>query len=811
MRAALARWGDRHGARILAIAFFIPAALLFAPVLYYSLDTPFGLVDDYADWKYSIIFTSPALFLDWVDFTFLGTDVLRYRPFWDFYNAAAWSVFGTTPWLHHLSRWIFHFAAVLMFALAFLRFGRAEGHRTWMLPLVPVTFLVYIWLFFPNSPPSRLSPQEVYTVFFLGMCTLAVALTLTGKGGEGWIRSGGMKYGLFLLGYTGLVLSKEVNLGIALWFLFAYIVHASTGSGKKRKVIGAIPVVFLFAFNVSRSWIASINYDSAISSRSPNNHVVSIFEGMFQTETSLIITVGFALLTSMAVAIAGVRFIRQRTERENIFLLFLIGQASSLYLTFSLLPGNMTLRYWYPMIPVFAILMAFSLKYIMRFSRQLSPWVAVPLPIVLLSFVAFFCAVNYYNFLGQTVLQHSGRNADDSIISEVSHLSGEGEPVYIEGSASGIEQERSLFRYFTEYQPFMRGDDHDMLTWRGWPYVLAISFPPSTNVLRDNSAEDPGHPYYFVALYWDDTILDLLDIHKRVSETEEYAILSHARTLAEFFQRGTPHHSVDDGAPSPEGYGWTIYRIPFGDPRDRAIDSLRGIYVQTISREPDARAAFTIYSLEDRLIYVRERCAPEDTAWMFALHLVPRDRDDLPRGSRRRGFDNLDFRFATYGASFDGRCVAVVPLPDYAIASIRTGQYIPPNDGIWSVEFAPGLAEFLPAAYGQAANSDPVVRSTFDLYFIENQLIYVRERCAPEDTDALFLLHLTPVDTDDLPDERRQYGFDNLDFRFAVRGTSFDGRCVAAVPLPDYPIAGIRTGQYGDEGEIWSVEFAPER
>ena len=31
---------------------------------------------------------------------------------------------------------------------------------------------------------------------------------------------------------------------------------------------------------------------------------------------------------------------------------------------------------------------------------------------------------------------------------------------------------------------------------------------------------------------------------------------------------------------------------------------------------------------------------------------------------------------------------------------------------------------------------------------------------------------------------------------------------MAAIGLPDYPIASIRTGQYDGTGEIWSVEFA---
>ena len=59
-----------------------------------------------------------------------------------------------------------------------------------------------------------------------------------------------------------------------------------------------------------------------------------------------------------------------------------------------------------------------------------------------------------------------------------------------------------------------------------------------------------------------------------------------------------------------------------------------------------------------------------------------------------------------------------------------------------------------------------------------------------------------------MPQERRQFGFDNLDFDFFLRGALFDGKCVATVPLPDYVIASLRTGQFGPQGELWSAEFA---
>ena len=82
----------------------------------------------------------------------------------------------------------------------------------------------------------------------------------------------------------------------------------------------------------------------------------------------------------------------------------------------------------------------------------------------------------------------------------------------------------------------------------------------------------------------------------------------------------------------------------------------------------------------------------------------------------------------------------------------------------------------------------------------------MRETCAAADTAADFFLHIIPEDVADLPPERQAAGFANRDFAFAHRGAPFDGHCLAAVPLPDYPIKEIRTGQYlPGQGEVWSA------
>ncbi len=112
-------------------------------------------------------------------------------------------------------------------------------------------------------------------------------------------------------------------------------------------------------------------------------------------------------------------------------------------------------------------------------------------------------------------------------------------------------------------------------------------------------------------------------------------------------------------------------------------------------------------------------------------------------------------------------------------------------------------------------DSQPAISSDFDVYLSENALVYVKEPCAPADTEAMFFLALYPVDVNALPDHRQPHGFDNLDFEFYWFGGVFDGRCTATVPLPKYAISKISTGQYvpveGGFNHIWEGEIRLEQ
>ena len=146
-----------------------------------------------------------------------------------------------------------------------------------------------------------------------------------------------------------------------------------------------------------------------------------------------------------------------------------------------------------------------------------------------------------------------------------------------------------------------------------------------------------------------------------------------------------------------------------------------------------------------------------------------------------------------------GVCASAIvlprPLPRVRVETTTVGEY---------------LAE-LRAGASAAFNGD------FDMILVDRVLLFMKDACAQGDTEAPFYLHIVPFDLDDLPEHRRQHGYDNLDFKFADRGHWLNGRggrCVAEVPLPNYPVAAVRAGQYVVEGEalrnIWEGELRLE-
>ena len=97
-------------------------------------------------------------------------------------------------------------------------------------------------------------------------------------------------------------------------------------------------------------------------------------------------------------------------------------------------------------------------------------------------------------------------------------------------------------------------------------------------------------------------------------------------------------------------------------------------------------------------------------------------------------------------------------------------------------------------------------RAHYDVYFdaARGALTYARAPCVPADLVARFFLHVVPVDADDLPGDRVRDGYDNRDFNLPEQAL-FDGKCLAAVRLPEYAVDHVRTGQTERKDDVWTA------
>ncbi len=225
---------------------------------------------------------------------------------------------------------------------------------------------------------------------------------------------------------------------------------------------------------------------------------------------------------------------------------------------------------------------------------------------------------------------------------------------------------------------------------------------------------------------------------------------------------------------------------------------------------------FDVYVHQDTLIYFKSSCAAADAQDRFFLHIFADNVADLPAEFKANGFENLDFEFERRGALFRDSCVALMPLPRYEFERIITGQYAISGQDLWKAEVA-GTAGLPYRQAHNAANAGEyggvAARSDFDLY-IDNAaesrtLIYIKEPCAADDTQARFFLHFFADDASDLPADSKPSGFENLDFKFADYGLHWGEICVALRELPRYEYERIRTGQHiGGDAALWQAAVA---
>ena len=290
-----------------------------------------------------------------------------------------------------------------------------------------------------------------------------------------------------------------------------------------------------------------------------------------------------------------------------------------------------------------------------------------------------------------------------------------------------------------------------------------------------------------------DVEVDWVAVEESPDEAEHEDAIQVFRNAFEVYQR---FHT-------PEGEAH-VQKFPTFD-----LEGYRAVYESVTSRRPTVRSGWDVHFYASGLTYISESCSAEDRDLPFFLHAFPEDESDLPRDSQTSGFQNIYFYFDSRVVEFDGICMVSVDLPEYDIASIRTGQ-IKHGVEVWSAYYNFELPDII-AAVNELRQSEREadIKASFDVYLDDGRLIYTKDSCSADDRDLPFFLHVFLADDKDLPDSRKEYGFDNLGFDLMQNGGMHDGRCFAAVDLPEYDIASIRTGQFvRGEGEVWEASIA---
>ena len=228
---------------------------------------------------------------------------------------------------------------------------------------------------------------------------------------------------------------------------------------------------------------------------------------------------------------------------------------------------------------------------------------------------------------------------------------------------------------------------------------------------------------------------------------------------------------------------------------DATGDAYRSLYRQVRAGTPALRGDIDVYRSDTAIVWVKEHCVAGDLHGTMQMTVFAL-QDARPRQTVRAD-----------GVRIGDACLWQAALPDYPIARI-----IFPAIGVLATD---AHLEERRRQYAALVATSAAARSVFDVYWQDGTLVYVKTPCVRADTEAPFFVHIRPEHLGDIRRSRRPHGFEALDFRFGgvdphwhhASGDIFDDVCMATLELPDYPIAGIATGQYARGGaSLWRVD-----
>ncbi|MCX7918589.1 MAG: hypothetical protein N3A72_03055 [bacterium] len=534
--------------------------VLLLPAIYYSLKTPFGLIDDYIDWQVVKLAENASEFAAWVNNTFINLGSGRYRPFLYIYNFFVWFLFGPNPVLHHAFRWVVKLISFYFWIKCLSLFiqtnheqqslhqGKDNVNRCFIRLIksfnIPVLTFSFIFFFFPNNPEARLAPVELHTGLFLAIINYAIAILIVQSNGE---FSSTSRLNLFLIyiSYFGLSIVKEINIILLFIFLLIFIILESNHSSKKY-LFRLLPLILVLLYTFFRVKLAFQGGGYGVPTITLKLLVSNgwwLVRSILLLDTQIILSIAFLLLGLVrlgylrkGIYIWGRIYGKTQTiAKSNTFFLILIIEFIGLYCILCT-SWEQALRYWYPVVPLLAIILAFSTIPIWAHAKNNRRFGMVIVGGVVL-FLFFFLVVNYHNFLYQFLVQYNARTIEKRLLTELDQKLSTGAVVVVKQVE---EYEQKIMLYFNEFLPYYYKRNNPVLI--DWP----------SNYIGVKKI-------YYVSR---EPNLFGLTLETTFTRIEEYPCLTWSGKLAALLQgKKTPYQSIDAGAQPIDGYSWYLYSI----------------------------------------------------------------------------------------------------------------------------------------------------------------------------------------------------------------------------------------------------------
>lgn len=431
-----------------ALAALAYGAILFGTALWLSVGTPFRFIDDYGDWQDVCLF-EPGQFVHWLSRELLSGTSERWRPGFTLWNAIAWTLFGPNPAWHHLARLAATAAtAVLSAAFVASAFRRDLSRLSRVDRIFVLAIPVLLILFWPNRPDARLAPQEVPAAFWLSatnLLLLRLVRTERSSGFPAWIAGLAAFSSSLLL----LAISKESSVAVLPVFLFAAALSALRAPIRTAVSIGIVSsaVLGLSVRNILGAMRSGGAGYAELSAHTAIGNAITVFRDLFGFRAS--VPLALVLLAAAAAplfaALAGARKPERRGEAAWIALL--CAETGALF-AFQCLQRTISLRYWYPLVPLAASLAAVSAMSLFRRFPARTRAVRT----VLACLAAAFLVCNGHDYCLQFVVQRTAGDVEAAALRVAAGDAADGRTVLLR--SPGSSEYRGKF--FLAAGPFRR-------------------------------------------------------------------------------------------------------------------------------------------------------------------------------------------------------------------------------------------------------------------------------------------------------------------------------------------------------------------